>query len=188
MKYVNYSVTQLTEGADDAKEEIWEALNRADKKALKNVYKRILDVTESESKREEVEKALNYFLNNWDGIKIKVDEPGGCWRCCAEGQVSHVLSARMSSRPMGWSKFGCDQMAKLRAYKYNDGKVIDLLKYQKNKQKEHKHREEQEVLIKELRKKQSGWDYAEKTKVAIPGLERYSMKWMRGLINQALDA
>ncbi len=188
MKYVNSSVTQLSEGADDAKEEIWEALNRADKKALKNVYRRILDVTESESKREEVEKALNYFLNNWDGIKIKVDEPGGCWRCCAEGQVSHVLSARMSSRPMGWSKFGCDQMAKLRAYKYNDGKVIDLLKYQKNKQKEHKHREEQEVLIKELRKKQSGWDYAEKTKVAIPGLERYSMKWMRGLINQALDA
>ena len=80
---------------------------------MKNVYRRILDVTESESKREEVEKALNYFLNNWDGIKIKVDEPGGCWRCCAEGQVSHVLSARMSSRPMGWSKFGCDQMAKL---------------------------------------------------------------------------
>lgn len=89
---------------------------------------------------------------------------------------------------MGWSKLGCDQMAKLRAFKWNNGKVIDLLKYQKKKQKKQERREEQEELIKELRKKQSGWDYAERTKGVIPGLEMHSMKWMRGLIDQALNA
>jgi len=94
-----------------------------------------------------------------------------------------VLSDRMSSRPMGWSRFGCDQMAKFRAFKYNNGKVIDLLKYQKEKQKEQEHREEQEELIKELRKRKSGWDYAERTQAVIPGLEKSNMKWMRSLID-----
>ena len=93
---------------------------------------------------------------------------------------------------MGWSALGCDHMAKLRAYKWNNEKIIDLLKYQKKKQAEQKQREErreeQEELIKELRKKQSGWQYAEKTQGLIPGLEKHSMKWMRSLICQALDA
>ena len=34
--------------------------------------------------------------------------------CSAEGHVSHVLSARVSSRPMGWSYLGAYQMAHLR--------------------------------------------------------------------------
>jgi len=188
MKYINTSVTQLLDSADDAKSEIWEAINGANKKALKNVYKRILEVTENEKKKEEVRSALGYLLNNWNGIKIRVDESGSCWKCCAEGQISHVLSSRMSSRPMGWSILGCDKMAKLRAFKWNGEKVIDLLKYQKKKQMEQERREEQEELIKELRKRHSGWDYAERTKAVIPGLEKHSMKWMKGLINQTLDA
>ena len=183
MKYVNKSVTHLLDSAGEGKEEIWQALNSADKDALKDVYKRLLDVAEDENKIEDIKTALKYFLNNWDGIKVKVEDVGGCWRCSAEGQVSHVLSARMSSRPMGWSTFGCDQMAKLRAFKYNNGKVIDLLKYQKSKQKVQEKREEQEELIKELRKKQTGWDYAERTQAVIPGLEKSNMKWMRSLID-----
>jgi hypothetical protein len=39
---------------------------------------------------------------------------------------------------MGWSTLGCDQMSKFRAFKMNDGKVIDLLRYQKEKQKKKK--------------------------------------------------
>ena len=73
--------------------------------------------------------------------------------------------------------------ARFRAFKYNDGKVIDLLKYQKKKQKEQEKREEQEELIKELRKRKSGWDNAQKTQAVIPGLEKSSMKWMRSLID-----
>jgi len=37
--------------------------------------------------------------------------------CSAEGHVSHVLSERMSSRPLGWSRQGAEQMARLRAFK-----------------------------------------------------------------------
>lgn len=185
MKYVNVSVAHLLDSADDAKSEIWEALNGAHKEELKAIYQRILNVTENENKVEEVKGALRYFSNHWNGIKIRVEESGGCWKCCAEGQVSHVLSARMSSRPMGWSELGCDQMAQMRAYKWNGGKIIDLLKYQKQKKQKEEHRKEQEELIKELKKRQSGWDYAEKIKGSIPGIETTDMNWMRNIINEA---
>ena len=65
----------------------------------------------------------------------------------------------MSSRPMGWSEWGCHQMSQLRAYHENGGKIIDLLKYQKEKKAQEQHRQKQKELIQELRKKQSGWDY-----------------------------
>lgn len=39
----------------------------------------------------------------------------------------------MSSRPMGWSKDGADKMARLRAVKANNGKVIDFVRAQKKR-------------------------------------------------------
>lgn len=189
MKYINLSVTHLLDSTEDAKEEIWECINGANKQGIRDVYQKILAVTEKDSKKyEEVEGALRYLINNWPGIEIRKAEPGGCWKCCAEGQVSHILSDRMSSRPMGWSEHGCDQMAKLRAYHWNNGKVIDILKYQKKKKGQEEHRQEQEELIKELRERHGRWNYAEETRELIPGLEKHSMKWLRSMIYQALDA
>lgn len=187
MKYINTSVVHLWDSVDDVKSEIWKAINSADIKKLKIIYKKILNVTESESKKEEVQTALKYLLNNWKGIKVRLEE-ASTLGCCAEGQVSHVLSARMSSRPMGWSELGCDHMAKLRAYKWNGGKILDLLKYLKKKQAQLKKRNEQEELIKELRKKQTSWKNADETKNLIPGLERSNMKWLRDLINHSIYA
>ena len=40
----------------------------------------------------------------WLGIMVRIDDGGVVWGCSAEGHISHVLSARESSRPMGWSK------------------------------------------------------------------------------------
>ncbi len=79
-------------------------------------------------------------------------------------------------------------MSQLRAFHENGGKIIDLLKYQKEKAKKEEHRQEQEELIQELRKKQSGWDYAVKTRAAIPGLEQHSLKWLKALIEEGLGA
>jgi hypothetical protein len=92
----------------------------------------------------------------------------------------------MSSRPMGWSVLGCDQMAKFRAFKRNGGKIIELLRYQKKRQKKEERVKQHEELIKELRKKQSGWDYALKLNADIPGLELHSMKWLKDLIRNAI--
>ena len=51
--------------------------------------------------------------------------------CSAEGHVSHVLSDRMSSRPLGWCRDGANQMAHLRAYSFNKGNMPELVKAQK---------------------------------------------------------
>lgn len=186
MKYVNTSVAHLLDSAEEVKGEIWECLNGGHKKELKALYEQILAVTANENKYEEVRGALRYFLNNWAGISIRTEEAGGNWKCCAEGQVSHVLSDRLSSRPMGWGTLGCDQMSKLRAYKWNNGKIIDLLRYQKKKEQKEEKRKEREALVKELRKRQSGWGNEEQLRSCIPGLEQRSMKWMRRIIDEAL--
>ena len=37
----------------------------------------------------------------------------------------------MSSRPLGWSRNGADKMARLRIYKWNQGNMLDLVRFQK---------------------------------------------------------
>ena len=188
MKYVNSSVTHLLDSEQDVKSEIWECINSADKRGLVKIYEKILEVTEDGNKYEEVKKALSYFMNQWAGIKIRAEEPKNIWKCCAEGQVSHVLSSRMSSRPMGWSEWGCHQMSVFRAFNLNGGNIIDFLRYQKKREAIEDYRKEQEDLINDLRRKQPEWKYAEQMRMAVPGTERHEMKWLRGIINKAFSA
>lgn len=48
-------------------------------------------------------EATNYLLNNFDAVHIYVTDPGSRNGGATEPHVSHVLSRRLSSRPMGWS-------------------------------------------------------------------------------------
>lgn len=186
-KYIDRSVSHLLDSAAEVKEEIFEALEKGEKGKVREIYKKICGVTEKESKEKEVEESLRYLMNNWEGIEIYGTEPGGVWGCHAEGQVSHVLSSRMSSRPMGWSRKGADQMSRLRAYRMNGGKITDLLKYQEEKKKREEEIEKKEELVREIRKRQAGRKYAEQLQGSIPGLERHAMKWMRDLVGQGIS-
>lgn len=188
MKRINESVSHLGAEEDAFRAELWACINRADKDGLRAVYRRILSMTEKDSpKYKAVQEARHYLLNQWDGIEIRVTDASGQWKCCAEGQVSHLLSDRMSSRPMGWSAKGCDQMAKLRAFHWNGGKVIDLLEYQKKERQKQERIREQEELLKDLRARQRQ-SYAERMRGGVPGLERADMSWMRDLINGVMRA
>jgi len=73
--------------------------------------------------------------------------------CSAEGHISHILSSRLSSRPLGWSLVGADQMARLRVYKANGGDIYELLSKKKGeRQKENRIIElEKKVVKKKLR-------------------------------------
>lgn len=185
-KYIQKSVAHLLDSADDAKSEIYGAIKEKDKKEVRRIYRHIMELTGTESKRREVSESLSYLMNNWAGIVIQEEDAGAAWGCHAEGQVSHVLSSRMSSRPMGWSRRGADQMAKLRAYRMNGGKIIDLLKYQKEKQEKEKRLEKKEELVKELRRSQAGRRYAQSLQCHVPGIEAHSMKWMREMLKGQL--
>lgn len=75
-----------------------------------------------------------YALGNWEAV-MRSYHNELITGCSAEGHVSHILSERLSSRPMGWSQTGADRMSKLRCYERNHGreKIIDLVRYSREK-------------------------------------------------------
>ena len=133
--HMNKYVTKATAHMREYASRIWDCLKEADIDELGIVFNELHMATESKSKREEIKDSWNYFKNNWDGIKVQEEESEQIVGCSAEGHNSHILAARMSSRPMGWSKDGADKMARLRAFKANGGKVIDFVKAQKREEK-----------------------------------------------------
>ena len=78
---------------------LWGYIDRLDKQSVKDLFKIIIDRTETETKKNAVRDSRRYVLNNWESIERRyVKEYIGC---SAEGHVSHILSARLSSRPLG---------------------------------------------------------------------------------------
>ena len=114
-------------------EPLWTYIRNLNKKGLIELLNFIIAETKSETKKEAVKKSKRYILNNWEGIERGMEE--SYIGCSAEGHISHVLSSRLSSRPMGWSLIGADQMARLRVYKANGGDIYELLSKKKEKGK-----------------------------------------------------
>jgi len=112
---------------------LWNYINRHNKKYVQDLFKIILEETESPTKKESIKESRRYILNNWGGIERQYEE--NYIGCSAEGHVSHILSARLSSRPKGWSILGADQMARLRAYRANRGNIYDLMLMKQQKEK-----------------------------------------------------
>jgi len=117
-------ITQATAHMRYTTSIMWEYINAKDKDRVKQLFKAIINTTEPETKRRAVQEARKYILRNWDGImrQYEQDYTG----CSAEGHVSHILSSRLSSRPLGWSKTGVDQMSRLRVFVANGGEVYDM--------------------------------------------------------------
>lgn len=81
---------------------------------------------EQESRENSILDTQKYLNRQWDGIIAKRKYRSLLVGCSAEGQVSHILSARLSSRPMGWSVLGANQMASLRVHRENGVNVASL--------------------------------------------------------------
>lgn len=114
---------------------IWWSLNTANKEKFIENMNKLKECTEIEAKIKDIEECETYMLNHWDGIEIKALEDACVLGCSAESHVSHILSARMSSRPLGWCYEGADQMSKLRVYKANKGNILDLFKEHEQEEK-----------------------------------------------------
>ncbi|WP_434084659.1 UPF0236 family transposase-like protein [Lacrimispora xylanisolvens] len=74
---------------------------------------------EDETGVKRIREAREYILSNWTAAKLRLSHQAGVKGSSTEGHVSHVLSSRMSSRPMGWSRKGAGKMAQLRASPFN---------------------------------------------------------------------
>jgi hypothetical protein len=121
----------LLDSAEDVRNEIYETIKNGTRANFEELIGKILKVTEGEAAQKRVIESREYILSNWSAAKVRLTEKEGIIGCSAEGHVSHVLSSRMSSRPMGWSKIGADKMARLRAYYWNGGRMLELVKEQK---------------------------------------------------------
>lgn len=120
---------------------LWNYINRHNKDHVKQLLNFIIEETESETKKEAVKRSKKYILNNWEGIKRGYESE--YIGCSAEGHISHILSSRLSSRPLGWSLTGADQMARLRVYDANGGNIYELM----SRRKKEKAKEEREIKL-----------------------------------------
>lgn len=133
-KYIITATSHLKDSADDARSEIYRAIHHRRKCEAQEVFERILAVTEEESKQKAVLTSMDYILGHWPGIMASLKDKEHQTGCSAEGHVSHILSDRMSSRPLGWSRVGVDRMSRLQAYKWNGNSMLDLVRYQKEQE------------------------------------------------------
>ena len=117
-------ITQATAHMSYTTPFMWDYTNAGDKDSVKELFKAIISSTESETKKRAVQEARRYILGNWEGIMRQYD--ADYTGCSAEGHVSHILSSRLSSRPLAWSKTGVDQMARLRVFVANGGNIYEL--------------------------------------------------------------
>lgn len=157
-KYLVKSVAHMAEQAETMKQMIKDEFSFEDKAAINEIYRKLIDYAESDSKKEEIEQARKYIMNNWGGITIYNTRGNEITGCSAEGHVSHVLSSRMSSRPLGWSKKGADNMARLRAFAWNGGNIYDLLMYRKYKERQEERDEERDIIVKRARARMSKYN------------------------------
>lgn len=103
----NKAIKQALSGIDRKsaqkyEEEIRRALNAGDRRQLRCVWNRLSQ--QYPERQKTINENMGYLMTNIDAIAIV--EKDACARNggCTEPHVSHVLSARLSSRPMGWSR------------------------------------------------------------------------------------
>ena len=130
IQYLNAAAGQMLDEKDLVKAELWHLLYSRSGNAKSKFDSYTSRMMESAKKPETVEQLRSYVLGNWSAVRRTLTNKlvNGC---SAESHVSHVLSDRLSSRPMGWSQTGADRMSKLRCFEKNNGrdKIIDLVKY-----------------------------------------------------------
>lgn len=103
----NKYVHQLLAGYDagrmrQLRRDLDQALYDMDEEYFENIVQMLL--YEMPQRAEEITEAANYLRSHMPAIAIQRTDPSAGNGGATEPHVSHVLSSRLSSRPMGWSK------------------------------------------------------------------------------------
>jgi len=116
----------MLDSQQDARYRLCKIIKRGSREEFRAEAENLKGYTESEKKKEQIRKAADYVLENWGAARKRLWKRNGVLACSAEGHVYHVLSSRMSSLAMGWSRHGASQMARLREYYHNGGDMLEL--------------------------------------------------------------
>ena len=117
-------------------------------------------------------------------MRIKREE--GVMGSSTESHISHVLSARMSSRPMGWSKEGAGKLSELRIYWKNGRKVEELLRADKEEERKEEDRvySAQDMIKWEKRSRKRNGKYVEALQATVSrqtGMKMYFQAAITGI-------
>lgn len=113
---------------EQQKEEMQRVLRELNFESFKEKSYEIIAEEMQRSSRERKIKLMEYILNNEEGIRNLYKNKEELHGCSAEGHISHIYSARMSSRPMGWKTENVDKMSKLRLLKEDKVSIREILK------------------------------------------------------------
>ena len=145
-KYINQMTAHMKDSREDASEEAKRIIREEKKADFKAYSERLREYTDEEARLERIGESERYLLSNWGAAKLRLSERRTVIGCSAEGHVSHVLSSRISSRPMGWSTRGTDAMCHLRAYYANGRSLLELIRYQEKPKRREKTTEAEKIL------------------------------------------
>jgi hypothetical protein len=138
--HLNDYIIKATAHAEEYRSKLWAALNLVNKSRVSLLFGELIAQAKEEKRKKRIKEARRYIYNQWEGIKNFVKDEDAI-NPSAEAHVSHILAARLSSRPMGWSKIGMDKMSKLRVFKFNGGNkkdILEIIKEQKSKNEKRK--------------------------------------------------
>lgn len=131
MKAINGIVGK--ENKDNAEEKaeykrrIYRSFYELDFNKTKEIVYEILAEEMEENTRKRKEKLLKYILNNKEGISNLYRYPKELHGCSAEGHISHLYSARLSSRPLGWKTINVDNVSRLRLVKADNKEISEIV-------------------------------------------------------------
>ena len=130
-KYVLKMTSHMLDSKEDARVEVCKIIRNGTKKEFDEIVERLEGSAKTESRLKTIQEAASYIKNNWGAAKRRLWRRNGVCACSAEGHVSHVLSSRMSTLALGWSRLGASKMARLREWYYNKNSMLELVRSQK---------------------------------------------------------
>jgi Uncharacterised protein family (UPF0236). len=130
-KALGHLSCHMKDTADDVKETLQDLIVSGKKKGFLKTVERLKDYFDDGKIPDSFTKNSDYILKNWSAAKCRLCRPEGVVGSSTEGHVYHVLSKRMSTDPIGWSRKGAEKMAELRAYHLNGGDMLELVRMQK---------------------------------------------------------
>ena len=172
-------------GEEGQEEEVLKYLERGERKKLKEWAEEKGKGLE-EKKRKRLEESVGYLAKNWKGIRMRIKREEGVMGSSTESHISHVLSARMSSRPMGWSKEGAGKLSELRIYWKNGRKVEELLRAEKEEERKEEDRvySAQDMIKWEKRSRKRNGKYVEALQATVSrqtGMKMYFQAAITGI-------
>ena len=121
----------------------YSAIQRNDKGLFDRIVQNMLSevkekMPEGEERVRKIKRVMEnaaYIINHWGAVQNRKRED--IIGSCTEAMISHVLSARLSRNPMGWSKEGLSKMSMVRVFVLNGGTIepADTLAWKHNSDK-----------------------------------------------------